>query len=126
MILTAQDQHISGGDLIRLLDSECVGEEERLLRQHVATCLECKRRYDQRARISERFCLALMELDESVTVRPVERRGPPTASTKTSLLQVWWSRRAVRVAAIATAILMLCAAVTPATPLPTMTYRRID
>lgn len=114
MILITQDQHIGGGDLIRLLDSECAGEEERLLRQHVATCPPCKRRYDQRARLSERFSLVLMELDESVTVRPVERREPPTASTKTSLLRVWWSRRAVRVAAIGTAILMLGAAATPA------------
>jgi len=114
MILITQDQHINGGDLIRLLDSECEGEEERLLRQHVAMCTECKQRYDQLTRLSERFSLALMELEESVTVRPVERRDRPETTTKPSRLRLWWSRKTVRVAAIATIILALAAAVTPA------------
>ena len=114
MILITQDQHIDGGDLIRLLDSECEGEEERLLRQHVATCTECKQRYDQRARLSERFSLALMDLEESVPIRPVERRKQPEPRSRLSMLRLWWSRKTVRVLAITTVILVLGAAVTPA------------
>ena len=114
ILITVQDQHIDGGDLIRLLDSECEGEEERLLRQHVATCTECKQRYDQRARLSERFSLALMDLEELVTVRPVERSEQTEPSAKPSRLRLWWSRKTVRVLAITTVILALGAAVTPA------------
>jgi hypothetical protein len=114
ILITVQDQHIDGGDLIRLLDSECEGEEERLLRQHVATCTECKRRYDRRARLSERFSLALMDLEESVPSRPVERRKQPEPYPRLAWLRLWWSRKTVRVLTIAAVILALAAAVTPA------------
>jgi hypothetical protein len=114
MILITQDQHINGGDLVRLLDAECHGEEERLLRQHVAMCTQCKERYEQRARLSERFSLLLVDLEEPETVRPVNLREQPVVRSKPSWLKSLWSRRSVRRLAIVTAILALGAAVTPA------------
>jgi anti-sigma factor RsiW len=113
ILITVQDQHIDGGDLIRLLDAECEGEEDRLLRRHLAACTECKRRYDRRARLSERFSLALMDLEESLPVRVAEPHRRPGPHPWLARLRSWWSRKTVRVLAIATVILALGGAVTP-------------
>ena len=43
ILITSQDEHIDSGDLMRLLDTECSSEEDRLYRAHLANCSECRR-----------------------------------------------------------------------------------
>lgn len=112
ILLTTQDEHVEDGDLMRLLDSECSDEEDRMLRMHLAGCAGCRRRHDRIARLSHKFSALLFQLEEPVPgdTTPV-RRGRKTRPRAAA--RPWWSRRLVRVAAVVTLILAGAAAVSP-------------
>ena len=51
ILMTTQDEHIEDGDLMRLLDTECSDEEDRMFRIHLAACRNCRQRHDRIARL---------------------------------------------------------------------------
>ena len=112
ILITTQDEHVEDGDLMRLLDTECSDEEDRMLRMHLAACADCKRRHDRIARLSHRFAALLFELEE-----PAPRKITPVHESRKATTQPavkpWWSRRVLRVAAVVVLILAGAAAVTP-------------
>ena len=113
ILMMTQDEHVEDGDLMRLLDTECSDEEDRMLRMHLAACAECKRRHDRIARLADRFAALLFQLEEPVpgdTTRVPEIRKAQTQLHVTP----WWSRRVIRVAAVVALILAAAAAITPA------------
>jgi hypothetical protein len=112
ILITTQDEHVEDGDLMRLLDTECSDQEDRMLRMHLAACADCKKRHDRIARLSQRFSALLFQLEEPVprdiTPVPESRKAQTRPDVKP-----WWSRRVLRVAAVVALILAGAAAVTP-------------
>jgi hypothetical protein len=112
ILMMTQDEHVEGGDLMRLLDSECSDQEDRMLRRHLAGCAECKRKHDRIARLSQRFSALLFQLEEPVQgdTTPVPKGSRPQTH---STVRRWWSRRTTLVAAVVTLILAGAAVVSP-------------
>ena len=112
ILMTTQDEHIEDGDLMRLLDTECSEEEDRMFRIHLAACRNCRQRHDRIARLANRFSAMLFELEEPVPgpTTPVPQARKPETPTQP---QPWWSRKALRVAAVVALILAGAATVTP-------------
>ena len=110
ILLTAQDEHVEDGDLMRLLDTECSAEEDRLLRVHLAVCRECRRRHDRISRLTQRFSALLFQLEEPV----LGDTTPVTEGQRVRfkpIFKSWWPRRAAAAVAI---VLAAVAVVTPA------------
>jgi len=113
ILMTAQDEHIEDGDLMRLLDTECSAEEDRMLRVHLAVCRECKRRHDRISRLTNRFATLLFQLEEPVLGDTTPAPKGHRARFK-PIFKSWWSHRAIRVAAVVALVPATAAAVTPA------------
>lgn len=112
ILMTTQDEHVENGDLMRLLDSECGDEEDRLLRRHLAACTECKRKHHRISRLSGRFSELLFQLEEPV---PDSKTPVPEGRKRSThpTVKPWWSHRTLRVAAVVALILFGAAAVSP-------------
>ncbi len=111
ILMTIQDdQHVDDGDLVRLLDGECGFEEDRMLRQHLASCSKCKSRYDSVSQLAQRFSTLFVAFDEQLQ-RNRAPSAPAVRKKGLTALGQWWSRRPTRlIAVIATVVLLLTAA----------------
>ncbi|MFQ5705489.1 MAG: hypothetical protein ACE5HT_15905 [Gemmatimonadales bacterium] len=117
ILMTMQDgQHIDDSDLIRLLDGECEDAEERVLQNHLNGCVQCHRRSDDLARLSERFSVLLLDLDEPLAVQAESpQRSHVVQTTKQDgVVRPWHSRRSLRLLAAVAALVVVIVSVGPA------------
>jgi hypothetical protein len=111
--VTNDGKHIEDGDIIRLLDGECVPDEERLIREHLLECVRCRREADELERLSRGFGLLLQRADViPATTDGTNKRGEETAVTHT--LKPRWTRIRVLKAAAAVALVITAIGVSPA------------
>ncbi len=94
--------HIEDGDLIRLLDRECLPEEEEQIRQHLRDCAECRRSAAELERLSHQFGLALRRGDVA---------GESSAVDAQAVARARFPRRMLQAAAI---LLIVAVAASPA------------
>ena len=111
ILMTIQDdEHVDDGDLVRLLDGECGLEEDRLIRQHLTRCPECKSMLNSVSQLAQRFSALFMAFDDQLQ-RSDAPAVPTTPNRWLTVLRHWWARRSTRlVVAVATILLLLSAA----------------
>ncbi len=117
IFMTMQDQpHIEDCDLIRLLDGECEDAEQRVLQNHLNGCVQCRRRGDDLARLSEQFSALLLDLDEPLAAQARLTQRPPVApkAEKYGAVQAWLSRRSLRWVATIVAVVFVIVSAGPA------------
>lgn len=111
--VTSDDKHIEDGDIIRLLDGECVPDEERLIRRHLLECDRCRREADELERLSRGFGFLLQRADlVPVPTDGTNRRPEETAVTHA--LKPRWTRIRILKAAAAVALVITAIGVSPA------------
>ena len=83
-------QHVTDGELIRLLDGECSAEEQARITGHLATCPACAQRQEVVDKLANAVTAALLSGDERVRPKRIPRRP--------------WRLGAVRAAAVLLAV----------------------
>ncbi|UCG85064.1 MAG: zf-HC2 domain-containing protein [Gemmatimonadota bacterium] len=111
--LVNDGQHIQDGDIIRLLDGECVPAEERLIREHLRECAECRREADELERLSEGFGRLLRHAD-AVPVPSERGEAGHEEAVVTGVLTRRWTRTRVLKAAAVVALIITAVGVSPA------------
>jgi hypothetical protein len=94
--------HLENGDLIRLLDRECLPEEEERINRHLRDCVACRQNAAELERLSHQFGLALQQGDAT---------GDTSAAETRPLRRRWSRRRILQAAAI---LFIIAAAASPA------------
>ncbi len=106
--------HVSDSDLIRMIDDEPVSAA---VREHVDGCAECAARLDRYRRRSRSLSVILRQtepepVDSTRLLPPVDDLSRRRAR-KTVAAPAWWTRPAVRAAAILVAVAGLAVAAPP-------------
>ena len=100
MAVETGGRHVDDGDLARLADGECTDEEQRALREHIASCVACRRAVEDFATFSQSFSQVVTKAGP-VSPRPsghgsdVARAGPSNIR-----LFAGWSWRTKAAAAV--------------------------
>lgn len=97
-------QHVEDGDIIRLIDGECLPAEEQLIREHLETCAECKRAADELGLLAETFSRVLAQTDTSPSASAIGT----TPSTDAKIIPLparnWTRVRVLKAAAVVTLV----------------------
>lgn len=94
------NEHLEPGQLQAMLDHELETGEARTAREHLATCIECRRRMATTTEANEQLSGALRLLDmprEATAIRPM---APPPSTEQGGWRRNWVSLRAAAMVAI--------------------------